>query len=43
MARLVREGAVQVGEQPRLGTPLADDSPAGDAPLGGDAPTNLSA
>jgi HD-GYP domain-containing protein (c-di-GMP phosphodiesterase class II) len=25
MARLIREGAVQVGEQPRLGTPLADD------------------
>jgi diguanylate cyclase (GGDEF)-like protein len=27
MARLVREGAVEVGEQPRLGTPLADDVP----------------
>jgi diguanylate cyclase (GGDEF)-like protein len=26
MARLIREGAVQVGEQPRLGTPLADDA-----------------
>jgi diguanylate cyclase (GGDEF)-like protein len=25
MARLIREGAVKVGEQPRLGTPLADD------------------
>jgi diguanylate cyclase (GGDEF)-like protein len=28
MARLIREGAIQVGEQPRLGAPLADeDSP----------------
>jgi diguanylate cyclase (GGDEF)-like protein len=26
MARLIREGAIQVGEQPRLGTPLADDA-----------------
>ena len=26
MARLIREGAVEVGEQPRLGTPLADDA-----------------
>jgi diguanylate cyclase (GGDEF)-like protein len=28
MARLIREGAIQVGEQPRLGTPLADDPSA---------------
>jgi diguanylate cyclase (GGDEF)-like protein len=27
MARLIREGAIEVGEQPRLGTPLADDVP----------------
>jgi HD-GYP domain-containing protein (c-di-GMP phosphodiesterase class II) len=27
MARLIREGAVEVGEQPRLGTPLRDDVP----------------
>jgi diguanylate cyclase (GGDEF)-like protein len=26
MARLIREGAIEVGEQPRLGTPLADDA-----------------
>jgi HD-GYP domain-containing protein (c-di-GMP phosphodiesterase class II) len=27
MARLIREGAVEVGEQPRLGAPIADESP----------------
>ena len=28
MARLIREGAIEVGEQPRLGLPLADDAPS---------------
>ena len=27
MARLVRERAIEVGEQPRLGVPLADEAP----------------
>ena len=28
MGRLIREGAIEVGEQPRLGLPLADDAPS---------------
>jgi hypothetical protein len=31
MARLIREGAVEVGEQPRLGAPIIGD--ASPAPL----------
>ena len=31
MARLIRDGAIEVGEQPRLGSPIAGD--ASPAPL----------